>query len=63
MKKPEEIKRGIKKCLSIAICNGNCPYAEYGTEKCIDELHKDVVEYIAQLEERVAIMTEGKDVV
>lgn len=59
MKAPEEIKRGIEKCLSIVICNGNCPYANEGYEKCVGELQKDVVEYIAQLEERVAIMTEG----
>ena len=59
MKAPEDIKTGIEKCLSEVFCQRNCPYAEYGTDKCIDELHKDVVEYIAQLEERIAIMTEG----
>ena len=58
MKEPKDIKTGIEKCLSEVFCQRNCPYAEYGTEKCIDELHKDVVEYIAQLEERIAIMTE-----
>ena len=59
MKDTKDIKRGLDKCLSIAICNGNCPYADEGYNKCVTELQKDVAEYIAQLEERVAIMTEG----
>lgn len=58
MKSPEEIKEGLKKCLSVVHCNHVCPYAEFGSDKCIDELQKDVTEYVDNLEERVAITTE-----
>ena len=61
MKKPEEIKKGIEKCLSDVPCCYECPYAgKFVTgDKCVGELKADALEYIAQLEERVAIMTEG----
>ena len=58
MKSPEEIKEGIRKCLSVVHCNHVCPYAEFGSDNCIDELQKDVTEYVDNLEERVAIMTD-----
>lgn len=58
MKSPEDIKEGLKKCLSVVHCNHVCPYAEFGSDNCIDELQKDVTEYVDNLEERVAIMTE-----
>lgn len=61
VKDPKDIKRGLDKCLSIALCNGNCPYADLGYEHCCGELNKDALEYIEQLEERIAIMTEGKE--
>ena len=57
MKSPEEIKEGIKK--HFGKCDNDCPYAKHGYRSCAGELGKDVEEYIAQLEERVAIMTEG----
>ena len=60
MKEAEKIKRAIKKCLSVVHCNNDCPYAEYGPDNCIDALEKDVTEYIERLEERIAIMEEGK---
>lgn len=61
MKKPEEIKKGIEKCFSDVPCYNDCPYAriESGNGDCAAVLKADVLEYIAQLEERVAIMTEG----
>lgn len=60
MKSPEEIKEGIKKCLSGVDCRRNCPYScEKTAEKdCTEVLRDDVNEYIYSLEERVAIMTE-----
>lgn len=58
MKSPEEIKEGCRKCLSVVHCNNNCPYAEFGSDNCIDELQKDVTEYVDNLEERVAIQTD-----
>ena len=58
MKSPEEIKEGLKKCLAVVNCNHVCPYAELGSDNCIDELQKDVTEYVDNLEERVAIMTD-----
>ena len=58
MKEPHEIKEGLKKCFSVVHCNHVCPYAEFGSDNCIDELQKDVTEYVDNLEERVAIATE-----
>ena len=60
MKTPEEIKEGLKKCLSGVDCFKNCPYA-YNVEEgkvCGEFLRDDSLEYIDNLEERVAIMTE-----
>lgn len=60
MKEPQEIKEGLKKCLSDVDCRRNCPYAgeKMLTKNCIDLLRDDVLEYIDNLEERIAIMTE-----
>ena len=48
-----DVKEGIKKCLSGVYCNMNCPYAEFG-KACQDELQKDTLEYIESLEAKVA---------
>ena len=58
MKEPHEIKEGLRKCLSVVNCMNSCPYAELGLHKCNEELQKDSLEYIDNLEERVAIMTD-----
>ena len=58
MKSSEEIKEGLRKCLSVVNCMNSCPYAELGLHKCNEELQKDSLEYIDNLEERIAIMTE-----
>ena len=59
MKEPEEIKEGLRKCTAGVDCFKNCPYAVFGkNEDCIDVLLKDSREYIDNLEERVAIMTD-----
>lgn len=60
MKSPEEIKEGVKKCLSGVSCNRNCPYSCETTpdKSCTEVLRDDINEYIYSLEERVAIMTE-----
>lgn len=57
MKTPEEIKKALAMCEDLnADCN-DCPYNS-SDERC----HKnfDVLEYIEQLEERIAIMEEGQ---
>lgn len=48
-----DVKEGIKKCLSGVYCNMNCPYAEFG-KACQDELQKDTLEYIETLERKAA---------
>ena len=55
-----DVKEGIKKCLSGVYCNMNCPYAEFG-KACQDELQKDTLEYIQHLEDRIVLngITEG----
>ena len=60
MKEPHEIKEGLRKCLSDVNCMKNCPYVGAGHFDCgcIDALREDTLEYIDNLEERVAIMTE-----
>lgn len=49
-----DVKEGIKKCLSGVYCNMNCPYAEFGWA-CQDELQKDTLEYIESLEDRIVL--------
>ena len=49
----QEVKEGVRKCLSGVYCNMNCPYAELG-KACQDELKKDTLEYIEGLEAKVA---------
>lgn len=60
MKEPQEIKEGLKKCLSDVDCRRNCPYSgeKMLTKNCIDLLRDDALEYIENLEERIAIMTD-----
>lgn len=55
-KTPEEIKEGIKKCLSGVDCFNNCPYAEFGIRDggCGDTLREDVLQYIETLERKAA---------
>ena len=55
MMKPEEIKEGVKKCLSGVDCFHNCPYAEYG-RNCGDILLKDLLEYVESLEEKAGVV-------
>jgi hypothetical protein len=52
-KTAEDVKEGVRKCLSGVYCNMNCPYAEFG-RACQDELQKDTLEYIESLETKVA---------
>ena len=64
MKNPERIKEGLKHCTSSKGCF-ECPYSDDGlsaTIRCKLEIDMDALEYIEILEERVAIMTEGKEV-
>ena len=56
MKEPDEIKSGLKKCLSDVDCRKNCVYS--GEKDCVGSLRDDTIEYIDNLEERVAIITE-----
>lgn len=55
-----DIKK-VKKALKMCMLNDwyhclKCPYLE---EDCDDDFHKDVLEVIEELEERIAIMEEG----
>ena len=50
----QEVKEGVRKCLSGVYCNMNCPYAEFG-RACQDELQKDTLEYIESLEDRIVL--------
>lgn len=56
MREPDEIKSGLKKCLSDVDCLKNCMYS--GEKDCVGSLRDDALEYIDNLEERIAIMTE-----
>ena len=56
MKEPQEIKEGLKKCLSDVECRKNCVYS--GEKDCVGSLRDDALEYIENLEERIAIMTD-----
>ena len=60
MKSPEEIKEALKKCSSGGFCHNHCPYAvERDSEyTCSEIAMSDALEYIDNLEERVAIVTE-----
>lgn len=60
MKSPKEIKDGNRICHMDNDCGKRCPYHKCEDEECISNLALDTVEYIEQLEERIAIMTEGK---
>lgn len=53
-KTAEDVKEGVRKCLSGVYCNMNCPYAEFG-RACQDELQKDTLEYIESLEDRIVL--------
>lgn len=55
VKKPEEVKEGVKKCLSGVDCFHNCPYAEYGRD-CVGILLKDLLEYVESLERKAGVV-------
>lgn len=54
MTDPERIKKGLQDISDDLFIQARCPYWQ---ETC-----EDALEYIAILEERIAIMTEGKEV-
>lgn len=64
MKKPEEIKKGLECCNSLAGC-GECPYkvVDLGFDgdvcTCDDRLERDALAYIQQLEEEKAALIEA----
>lgn len=61
MRDPKQIKDQMRKCFSLLHCKDGCPYfEESGEDKCIEKLFDDALEYIEQLEERIAIMTENQ---
>lgn len=51
----------VKKALQICVLNDwdHCHECPYWDEDCDDEFHKDILEVIEGLEERIAIMQEG----
>lgn len=55
MKKPEEIKKGLDCCQTTVRCN-ICPYTDVGNivAECSGRLAGDALEYIIQLESRLA---------
>ena len=57
MKKPDEIKRGLK-CCTIPLC-AVCPYD--GEESCIEKNNEDALTYIQQLEAKVPRWISVKD--
>ena len=60
----DKLKSGLRFCISNTDCKCNgkiCPY--YFENTCINVVAADALEYIEQLEERIAIMTEGQDAV
>ena len=52
----EKIIKGLECCASVVTMCKECPY-EIG--QCT-KVKEDALDYIAELEERIAIMTEGK---
>ena len=56
MKKPEEIKKGLKCCYETDSCYGKCPYDNPQSDicECTSTLAKDAVAYIEQLEAQLA---------
>lgn len=54
LKKPEEVKEGVKKCLSGVDCFHNCPYAEFGRD-CVGILLQDLLEYVESLERKAGV--------
>ena len=60
----EKVKKGLSVCSDwrrFGDCD-SCPYMDKDNDgDCSLSLIEDAREYIAQLEERIAIMTEGED--
>ena len=50
MKTPEEIKKGLECCASFLFDCPHCSYYEVGDGDCVDEVKRDALHYIQQLE-------------
>lgn len=63
MKTPDEIKKGLELHRTNLNCDGICPYDGWNAEtgSCIQRLMKDTVEYIQQLESRLAQAERERD--
>lgn len=59
MKTPEEIKKALAMCEDLIAGCKDCPYGEVDC-RCMKSKDIDALEYIEQLEERIAIMEEGR---
>lgn len=57
MKTPAEIKTTLQFCHTGGFVCSECPYADGSF--CEDAILHDALGYIEELEERIAIMTEG----
>lgn len=57
MKTPEEIKKALAMCEDLIAGCKDCPYGEVDC-RCMKSKDIDALEYIEQLEERIAIMEE-----
>ena len=65
MIEPGKIKKALGLCKQNFDCPDECPYKNECTDlmkPMFIDLAQDALEYIETLEERVAIMTEGKEV-
>ena len=62
MKSPKEIKEATRLCglIDTEHCIKKCPYRKDFEGLCVKLLSEDTLEYIEQLEERIAIMTESE---
>ena len=63
MKSPKEIKTGLEHCTNSGNGCFECPYSDDGfsaTIECKLQIDRDALEYIEQLEERIAIMEESE---
>lgn len=58
MKTPEEIKLGLERCRLEDSCENGCPYHHEG---CGDEMRKDALTYIKQLEAEIRNMLPAKE--
>ena len=66
MKTPDEIKKGLEKCLArwaathYSDCRSDCPYWEEGVW-CKNALHSNALTYINHLESRLAQVERERD--